>query len=313
VRSPTGGGASRDPTTAGAAGWGLALVSAATVSWGTTGAVMAAVGHRGTLSPLAVGSLRLAIAGPLLLALARVTGAFGERRLPPHLPRLALMGAAQAAFQVGYFGAVPHIGVASTALVAICASPILIAALAVWILGERLTARVLLAMGGGIAGTVLLVGGRLNLGGITPAVAAIGTGLALGAAVAYALYVVLAKALVGLLPPFAITGVSFALGAVFLLPAALAEPALWTAVRPVWPHLAYLGIVPTALAYALYIRGLQTTSATAASVCALLEPLTASVIGLVVFGESMGPQGFAGGALLLGAVAYLLLGAPSRG
>ncbi len=42
VRSPTGGAASRDPTTAVAAGWGLALVSAATVSWGTTGAVMAA-------------------------------------------------------------------------------------------------------------------------------------------------------------------------------------------------------------------------------------------------------------------------------
>ena len=99
----------------------------------------------------------------------------------------------------------------------------------------------------------------------------------------------------------------FRLAAVLLFPATLGEHDVWGAALPVWPHLAYLGIVPTALAYALYILGLRTTSATAASVCALLEPLTATSLGVVVFGESLGIQGLTGAALLLAAVTLLLL------
>jgi threonine/homoserine efflux transporter RhtA len=83
------------------------------------------------------------------------------------------------------------------------------------------------------------------------------------------------------------------------------EPDLWAASLPVWPHLAYLGVVPTAVAYALYILGLRTTSATAASIGALLEPLTATLLGVVFFGESLGATGLVGAILLIGAVTLL--------
>jgi len=218
---------------------------------------------------------------------------------------LALMGAAMAAYQVGYFAAVPRTGVAATALLAICTSPLFIAALATWLLGERLTARVGIAMDSGITGTALLVGGRFSLPGSRMATIVAGVALALGAALAYTLYAVLAKTLVNRLPPFAIIGASFTLAAVLLFPVLRGEPDLWAASLPVWPHLAYLGVVPTAVAYALYILGLRTTSATAASIGALMEPLTATLLGVVIFGESLGTAGLVGAILLIGGVTLL--------
>ncbi|PYM80490.1 MAG: EamA family transporter, partial [Candidatus Rokuibacteriota bacterium] len=62
-----------------------------------------------------------------------------------------------AVFQAMYFTAVTRAGIAVTALVAICSAPIMIAALAAVLLGERPTPRLALALGLGVAGTALLV------------------------------------------------------------------------------------------------------------------------------------------------------------
>ncbi len=53
------------------------------------------------------------------------------------------------------------------------------------------------------------------------------------------------------------------------------------------------------------LLGRRNTSAIAAGIGSLLEPLTASVLGVIVFGESFGAPGVAGAALLLAAVALL--------
>jgi DME family drug/metabolite transporter len=254
--------------------------------------------------------MRVLLAAPLLLTLAHLTGTWDGHRVRANLSRLALLGAAQAGFQLGYFGAVPRIGVGPTALLAICTSPLLIAGLAAWWLGERLTARSAVALVAGVGGTALLVGGRFTLAGTAPGAAAAGAALALGAAIAYAFYVVAAKAVLARMEPFAIATVSFGFAAFFLAPAALAQPDFAVALRPVAPHLLYLAVVPTAIAYAAYVRGLRGTSATAAGVGSLMEPLTATILGLALFGESLGPAGLAGAALLLGAVLFLFTGAP---
>jgi len=287
---------------------GLLLVMAAGLTWGTTAATMALVGRRSPLGAGAVGFFRVLLAAPILLGLARLAGVLARSRLVPHLGRLALLGAAQAGFQLGYFGAVPRIGVGPTALIAICTSPLIIAALAAWWLRERLTARVAGALAGGVAGTALLVGGRLTPAAAAPGMAAAGAALALGAAFSYATYVVLAKSVVPHLHPFAIAGVSFGFAALFLLPVVLLHGASWESLRPVWLHLIYLAVVPTAIAYALYVRGLQGTSATAAGVGSLMEPLTATLLGVVAFRESLGLRGLLGAALLLGATALLFPG-----
>ena len=77
------------------------------------------------------------------------------------------------------------------------------------------------------------------------------------------------------------------------------------AVATAW--LVYLGVVPTALAYILYVLGLRTTPVTVSSVLTLMEPLTATMLGVLAFGDRLGALGVLGAVLLLGAVALLAL------
>src|SRR5881296_3889387 len=74
-----------------------------------------------------------------------------------------------------------------------------------------------------------------------------------------------------------------------------------------WPWLLYLGAVTTAGAYALYTAGLRHVPASAAGVASLLEPLTATLLGVILFGERLGVAGWAGAVLLLGALVLLVL------
>ena len=76
-----------------------------------------------------------------------------------------------------------------------------------------------------------------------------------------------------------------------------------------WSALVYIGLVPTALAYTLFFRGMRHTPATPASIATMLEPLTAAVLAWAVFGESLGAVGLIGAGLLLGAVFVLYRGA----
>jgi len=66
-----------------------------------------------------------------------------------------------------------------------------------------------------------------------------------------------------------------------------------------WPLLLYLGVGPTAGAYALFTAGLRRVPATAAGITSLLEPLTATLLGVLAFGESLGALGILGALLLL--------------
>jgi DME family drug/metabolite transporter len=288
---------------------GLALIAIAAVSWGTTGATMTLLARDAAVSPLLVGWSRLAIAAPVLVLAAAGAARFGPaspaRRPWParaDLPLCAGLGLAMAAYQVCYFRAVTLAGVAAAALLAICSAPLLIAMLAAVFLGERLTPRIRLSLGMAIAGTALLVVGPRGLGEIAGHFG-VGALLALGAGVSYAVFAVAAKGLLARVAPLAVAAVTFALGALFLAPALLGENAPGRALAAGWPLLLYLGLGPTAVAYALFTAGLSRVPATVAGIVALLEPLTATTLGLVVFGERLGPAGITGALLLLAALA----------
>src|SRR5207245_800730 len=182
------------------------------------------------------------------------------------------MGACMAGYQAAYFTAVTLAGIAVVALVAICSAPLMIAALSPWLLGERLAPRVRAALLLGVFGTALLVAspsGTLDpsarfLGGVL---------LAFVAGLAYALYVLAAKATLRRSAPLPTTALTFTIGALLL------TPALWWTTAPLtqlalgWPWLVYLGGVATAGAYAIYTVGLRRVPASVAGVTTLLEPL----------------------------------------
>jgi DME family drug/metabolite transporter len=290
---------------------GLVLIAIAAVSWGTTGATMTLLSREAAVSPLLVGWSRLAIAAPVLVLAAAGVGRFGVRhpsRRPwpslADLPLCAALGVAMAAYQVCYFHAVTLVGVAPAALLAICSAPLLIAVLATLLLGERPTPLVRLSLGMAVAGAALLLVGPRGFGEIAGRFG-LGALLALGAGVSYAVYAVAAKGLLARVTPLAVSASTFALAALLLAPALLGEAAPGRAIATGWPLLLYLGLGPTAAAYALFAAGLNRVPATAAGIVALLEPLTATTLGLVVFGERLGPLGVAGALLLLAAIALL--------
>src|SRR5919202_1189994 len=119
---------------------GLGLIALAAVSWGTTGSVTTVLVSRASATPLVVGAARMLTGAVLLLAAARVVD--GTIRPPAaEAWRCLALGACMALFQVTYFTAVTRVGIAVTALVAICSAPIMIATLASVLLGERPTRR----------------------------------------------------------------------------------------------------------------------------------------------------------------------------
>jgi DME family drug/metabolite transporter len=293
---------------------GLLLIALAAISWGTTGATMAVLSRETGLGPLLVGATRVAVAAPCLALAAAAAAWLRPARgvAPVPLPSrraaalagYAVLGASMAAYQVCYFRAVTMTGVAVAALLAICSAPIVIAVLAALCLRERMgrPARIALVMA--VVGTALLVAGPRGPGEIRGHFG-VGALLAIGAGVSYAAYAVTAKRVLRRADPLTAAALTFALAALFLAPVLFVERAPGPAIRAAAPLLAYLGIGPTAVAYALFTAGLRRVPATTAGMVTLLEPLTAAVLGVAVFGEPLGALGWAGAALLLAALALL--------
>ena len=300
---------------------GLVLIGLASISWGTTGATMTLLARDTGIGPLLVGWARLAVAAPWLV-LAALIGAWLARRRSATAnpsPRAGArdaawfvpLGLSMAAYQAFFFSAVALTGVAVAALIAICSAPLLIAVLAALILGERPAPAVRVSLGLAVVGTALLVIGPRGLGEVSGHFG-IGALLALGAGLSYAVYAVAAKRVLARVAPLTVAATTFGLAAVFLAPALLfTERPAFAALAAGWPLVLYLGVGPTAVAYALFAAGLRRVTATAAGIASLLEPLTAALLGVFAFGESLGALGVSGAFLLLTSFAVLVLSGPS--
>lgn len=285
---------------------GFVLIALAAISWGTTGSVTTVLVGRAGADPFLIGVARLWIAAVLLLPAARfVVGPF--RLAPMDRWRCLAMGACMACYQAAYFTAVTMAGITVAALVAICSAPLMIAALATTFLGERVSARLATALILGVTGTILLVAAPGTIAA-PPGHFAAGVILALFAGAAYALYAVIAKASLSTAAPLPVAAVTFTAAAILLTPALVWSSSPVEQIAMGWPWLLYLGAVATAGAYASYTIGLRSVPASVAGVITLLEPLTATVLGVLFFGERLGAAGTFGALLMFSALAVLAAG-----
>ena len=136
---------------------------------------------------------------------------------------------------------------------------------------------------------------------------AIGVLLALGAGASYALYTIASRQLLRVQPPDAVTAVAFFGGALLLGPLLFFVDLSWLAQPSGLLVALHLGIVTTALAYILYIRALLTVTSATAVTLALMEPLTAATLGVVVLGERLTVPAIIGIALLLAGLLVLTI------
>lgn len=265
---------------------GLLYVALAGIAWGTGGPTGALLFQGSGLNSTAISFWRL-LGGAVWLAAAcrllgrgRIAHQFAAAPLSYLLSGLGL-----AVCQLGYFAAISRVGVAVSTVISLGVGPLFIA------LGarERITGTLLLA----VLGLALLVSGGGGTGGAS--IAGIAFSLLSGAG--YALTTLLNR---DQQDPITSAMLGFTTGALILLPLAMIEgitPALGS-----WPLLAYFGLVPTALAYALFYTGLRAIRASTAAVIALVEPLLAALIGVLAFHEHLTPLSLIGAAVLLVAV-----------
>jgi DME family drug/metabolite transporter len=288
---------------------GLPLIIIAAALWGTVGVATRAIYGLAETNALSIGLFRLAIAAPVLWVAC--WGALGRRALRVarrDLALMLLMGAVTALYQVCYFAAIARVGVAIAVLVTLCTAPVLVALLSAALLRERLGAPVLAALLCALVGTVLLVDvgevGRAR-GQLLP-----GLLLSLGSAFGYAVITLCSRALAGRYHPLQPITIGFTAGAIMLLPFALVAGLVVTYPTQGWALLLYLALVPTALAYGFFLAGIRSTTATAASIVTLVEPLISTALAWLLFGERLSPLALVGALLLLGAIVLLQRGRP---
>jgi DME family drug/metabolite transporter len=296
-------------------GRGLACLTVAGAAWGTAGAAAGLIYRCSDLGPISVSFWRNA--GGLVLLL--IFGLLRSRRprRPRRLGRRALLvrlltGFGLAVFQTAYFGAVQVTGLAVGTVVTLGAGPLLIAVGARLLLAERLPRGGVAAMTAALGGLVVLVLGN-PAGAVRPA----GVALGLLSAAGYAQASLVARwagraggaGSSDGADAVTVTTWAFGLGAVLLLPLALATGLLPHPLHPAETLgvLGYLAAVPTALAYPLYFAGAATVRAATASVIMLIEPVSAAALGVVMFGEPVTVATLGGGVLLLSAATFLAL------
>lgn len=282
---------------------GLLLILCSAVLWGTVGVFVQSIYAATATNALSIAFLRLAISVPvLLLVCARTLGRKLFQIDRQDWARMLLMGAMLAFYQVSFFAAIPYIGVAASTLITLCTAPVWVAILASMLLRERLTSGVGLAGVCAIAGTLLLVNLEPSRGAGNPL---IGVGFALSSALGYAVVALCGRQLAGRCHPLQSLTIGVTVATVLLFPLVWTVGLVLNYSKGSWLALLYLGMIPTALAYLLYFRGMVSTRATTASIATLLEPLTSTLLAWWLLQEQLSASGWVGAGLLLLAIGFL--------
>lgn len=273
---------------------GVLEVLGAAVLFGTTGTT-ASLAPPATGS-VAIGSARLVVGGAGLIVALPLLG--GDRRSAMRLWRTSwgfVAGLMTAVYQLGFFAGVAFAGVALATLVTIGTGPILVGLLSWLILRERPATSWWISTAICICGLALLT---LD-GSEQPGIDVGGLAFSVAAAFGYAFYTVAAKHLMngGAHPPEVMAS-AFTLGGIVLLPVLLASGLGWVASIRGLSVALWLGLGTTTVAYFLFGRGLRVLPAGPTATLVLAEPLVATMLGVGLLGERLGPGGWIGAALV---------------
>ena len=280
------------------------FVLAAGTLWGLMGIFVRKLGTYG-FSSLQIACLRILFGAALFLM---ITGCYRRELLKIRFRDVGLflgMGLLSLLlFTVCYFTTI-HLASLSVAAILLYTSPIWVMLLSAVCFREKITGRKLLCAAMAFGGCVL-VSGIGSAASLSPMV--IVTGLM--SAVGYGLYSIFGTFALRKYQPLTVTTYAFLFGAVGA--AILCKPAEIVTVIASAPNPAGLvlflivtAFVTAVLPYLLYTVGLSHMRASAAAIMASIEPVVATAVGALVFGEGLTIPAFAGIALVLGAIVVL--------
>jgi len=165
---------------------------------------------------------------------------------------------------------------------------------------ERLTTRKAIGVICGIAGVIFIIGPGVLSG---PRGSVLGQLGCLFAAMCYAASAIYSRRFKAI-PPIVVAGVQAGIAAIMVLPLALAVDHPWRLSAPgptTWAALFALGLLSTAMAYAIYFRLLASAGATNTVLVTFLIPITALLLGAMFLSEKIDPREIGGmGCIILG-------------
>ena len=292
---------------------GITLVSIAAIFWGTTGTAQSLGG--GGLSPYWLGAAQLVVSSLFYAALCWVMArrrlknrqSQKEARRQPLFPKPSQLGMDMrsivlAAIGIGgysicFYAGVKLTGVAVGTAVAIGSSPIWAGLMQAIFLRKPLSALWWIGTAVSIAGGVAMA---LSKGGSNAAPLSVsGLILCLLAGLSYAAYALINKRLVAKASPALVNFYVFSGAAAFAVPVAFLVAGM--------PHFsvasllvaAYLGVVVSGMAHALFSSGLRGISGATGVTLSLIEPVAAFVLAIWVVGEHQALQSWVGLALVM--------------
>ena len=246
-------------------------------------------------------SIRFLLAAALFWVIVAVRGA----QLPSRRVIVASLGlgAAGYAAQAGlFFGALTRIDASLTSLL-LYLYPMLVFLGAVALRREQVTGRRVGALAlASIGAALVLMSGSLG------ALDGVGVAMALGAAVIYAAYILVADRIVGTADAFLVAALVTTGAAASTLVVGLGSGSLDLHFAAAgWGWIAAMALGSTVLGVSAFFVGLREVGPATASIVSTAEPVVTIALATAIYGEALGAGQLAGGVLVLGAVVILQL------
>ena len=277
---------------------GLAAIVFASVLWGTTGT---AASFAPEVSSLAIGAFAMGGGGLLLALKSRRSLRREWPRLRQHKRALLWGGLAVAIYPLAFYSAMRLSGVAIGTLISIASAPLFTVMLE-WVFNRiPITRRWLLSFLFGATGIACLVVGKGESGEAMTLAASHELGVVLGllAGLTYAAYSWIARRLIEKdLPSEPVVACFFLVAASVLLPSLLFTGGPILASLNNAAVALYMAVVPMFIGYVAFGYGLQTVPVSQVTLITLLEPVVATLLALLVLGESVSPLGWLGMGLV---------------
>lgn len=280
---------------------GIFAVALGTILWGTVGPVVKLFPEGTAFQYSLVRNLSGTTALWLFVLLSKNKKRYTKQDIVPIL----VSGTGAALFFPLYIKAFELTGVGVAAVVSIGVAPIFVGLIA-WIAlkqppGKQWTYGTFIAIAGVVA---------LNWPSGDNKVNVLGIGFALAAAFGYSLQATGMGIISRRHTPYQCVAPMFTIGTIFQAPLSYGKDFTFLKDPVLLMGALYGGIVTVALAYALFIYGIARIGAATAVTVGLMEPLTASILGVVLLAESVSAVGIVGSVLIL--IGLVVVGRPPK-
>lgn len=265
---------------------GLLLVFMAAFIWGTTGVATKIIYSDG-VKPLTLVFLRMLFASPFYASLAYITR-LNLSKISLDKKVILVYGLILIPlFNITYFTALSFTKVSNAAFL-LYTAPIFVAILSPLIIHEKITVTKIIAVMISMIGIFLII--RFDTSEIV-----IGDIIALLAGIIYSFFFIAGRMIRH--SPIIVNLYSSMIAAIVLLPFATLNGFIIPKSSLI--YILYLVIFPTFLSYTFYLKGLTMVNAIDASIIATVEPLSATILGMIIINEQFTINTILGGALIL--------------